>query len=108
MHQSRLVMNPSALAGFLDEIGDMPLDLQPTESKIRSAPRSPTHLRSFKWAKAQSLSEIKSIVTALAVAWAIATTSTQTSGTAMDVSVSFGREAHGVNELVVRLRIVQL
>ena len=26
MHQSRLVMNPS---GFLDEIGDMPLELQP-------------------------------------------------------------------------------
>jgi transcriptional regulator with PAS, ATPase and Fis domain len=25
MHQSRLVMNPSALVGFLDEIGDMPL-----------------------------------------------------------------------------------
>ena len=29
MHQSRLVMNPSALVGFLDEIGDMPLELQP-------------------------------------------------------------------------------
>jgi hypothetical protein len=51
-HQSRLVRSPSALAGFLDEIGDMPLDLQPTEPKIRSAPRSPTRLRSFMWAKA--------------------------------------------------------
>ena len=29
MHQSRLVMDLSALAGFLDEIGDMPLELQP-------------------------------------------------------------------------------
>jgi len=36
MHQSRLVMNPSALAEFLDEIGDMPLELQPTlEDKVR-------------------------------------------------------------------------
>jgi transcriptional regulator with GAF, ATPase, and Fis domain len=29
MHQSRLVMYPSALVGFLDEIGDMRLELQP-------------------------------------------------------------------------------
>src|SRR6266567_4765152 len=106
MHQSRLVMNPSALAGFLDEIGDMPLDLQPTESKIRSAPRSPTRLRSFMWVKAQPLSEIKCIVTALAVAWGYDLDSRL--GTAMDGSASFGRDAHRVNELVVRLRIVQL
>jgi len=101
-------MNPSALAGLLDEIGDMPLDLQPTESKIRSAPRSPTRLRSFMWAKAQSLSEIKCIVTALAVAWGYCHDLDSRSGTAMDASASFGRDAHRVNELVVRLRIVQL
>ena len=29
MHQSRLVMDPSAVAGFLGEIGDMPPELQP-------------------------------------------------------------------------------
>jgi Sigma-54 interaction domain len=29
IHQSRLVMSPSALARLLDEIGDMPLELQP-------------------------------------------------------------------------------
>src|SRR6266850_767001 len=32
---------------------EMAWDLQPTESKIRSAPRCPTRLRSFMWAKAQ-------------------------------------------------------
>jgi hypothetical protein len=29
MHQSQLMMNPSALARFLDEIEDMPQELQP-------------------------------------------------------------------------------
>src|SRR6266576_94188 len=107
MHQSRLVMNPSALAGFLDEIGDMPLDLQPAESKIRSAPRSPTRLRSFMWAKAQSLCKMKCAVTALAVAWGYCHDPDSRSHR-VDASVSFGCETHRVNELVVRLRIAQL
>ncbi len=101
-------MNPSALAGFLDEIGDMPLDLQPTESKIRSAPRSPTRLRSFVWAKAQSLYEMTCIVSAPAVASGCCHDHDSDARHRMDASVSFGREAHRVNELVVRLRIVQL
>ena len=75
-------MNPSALAGFLDEIGDMPLDLQPTESKIRSAPRSPTRLRSFMWAKAQWPYEMTCIVSARESLRDVATTMTQMLGTA--------------------------
>src|SRR6266850_1852148 len=48
-----------------------------TEAKIRSAPRSPTRLRSFKWAKAQSLCKMKCAVTARQSLGAISTTSTQ-------------------------------
>jgi hypothetical protein len=53
-----------------------------TESKIRSAPRSPTRLRGFMREKAQSLSEVKCIVSARQSLGGIATTMTQIPGTA--------------------------
>jgi hypothetical protein len=42
----------------------------------------------------------------VAAAWA--KTLAQNAGPCLDGSPSFGRDAHGVNELVVRLGIIQL
>jgi hypothetical protein len=74
------------------------------ESEVASAP---TSLRCFMRAKAQSLYEMKCFVSAPSL-WGVATAMDSDARHRMDASVSFGCEAHRVNELVVGLRIVQL
>jgi len=63
--QCELGLKRTTLFYKMKRLGITPLrtHLQ-TELKIRSAPRSLTRLRSFMWAKAQSLSKMKCIVSA--------------------------------------------
>ena len=73
---------------------------------VRSAPQSAVAFNGFMWAKAQSLYEMKCIVSAgrFSVCRDRGSNATALHGRKPVIRC----KTHGVNELVVRLRIVQL